>query len=906
MSRQPLAGEGAWPALADLIDSLSVPIPTIGWKPRTAAVRELSSEWYLSAVFFVAPAVLRTALLIEKSVRPALVDAGGYLSDLLVAVCTGVLLGMLVRRLGERWRKLIVALCGVLWTLLHVGNYEHIKALGAPLQFTYVEYMGDAVFVAGSAAAVSRAVLTCALLGLAVAGSTRAVRGQRPAASAARRAIVLLALAFLDAAWPSSAHALAWRKDHFIEALVRLDAGEPGLEGEQTPLPPTFYANLRADLDGTLRLRASKERRNVLLIILEGVSGGNIPVIAQAQGINNRASMPRLSAFAEKNQYFTSFITNQRQTNRGEFALLCGRMERLVSMTSKMTEYARDGGEPCLGNVLSEAGYKTAYLQAAPLSFMLKDQFMAKAGFSDVRGSDFFLQGYAKSSWGVDDRALFESSVPVLEEFQKQAPWFAAMLTVGTHHPYTVPKDYVAGDGLDADPHARALRYADDAVVSFIEALEQKGLLDDTLLLVTSDESFGVDDYDDQTRLLSYNWGFLIVRAPEGAHGAVHAPYYQADVPLSIADYLGVTGPFVGRSVFRDYQQARQLAFGNTYQRKTYWASASAVVECDEDLRECQRHRISDGHIFGPERTSQRASERDVAPLRELVSSSRGQQRQRALGTTQLMQSNAVVYPVSASTQGLVFGGQYFTLEADQEVAVSLSLSTVGPDFAALIDTDVYARGLRYEVLPPPLYDGDNLRIDYVYAPGKLERNIEIRLKARSFNGKQGRLILERAEMTVRPRSGEAGGLTKLFSVERARPIETHFLVAGAAPQGVRTSPCVAWGPNGQYRGSGCDSGTLLFGPRTKVPAGAEVRALFEVEANGGSALLRAELVSDQGDVSHASEDVPELRDGNRRVITLQQRLSKAVDDLDARLLLTRGGSSTTLILNRAVVEVRP
>lgn len=908
-----MARKGAWRARVDLIDSPSVPIAPLRWSSTVRAARQVSREWYLGAAFFLIPCVLRTALLLEKSVRPGLADVDGYLSDLVVAGCFAVGASLLLRRLGERPRKVSISICAVLWTLLHVGNYEHIKALGAPLQFTYAEYMGDAVFVAGSAAVVSRALLTCALLALAVVGSIRALREGRPSAPPAQCAIVILALAFANAAWPGDERALAWRRDHFIEALLRVGTGDGGVEvggdGKRAPLPPTFRANLRADLEGTPRLRASKERRNVLLIILEGISGGNIPVIAQAHGINNRASMPKLSAFAEKNQYFTTFITNQRQTNRGEFALLCGRMERLISMTSKMTEYARDGGEPCLPNVLGEAGYKTAYLQAAPLSFMLKDQFMAKAGFSDVRGSDFFVKGYAKSSWGVDDRALFESSVPVLQEFQKQAPWFAALLTVGTHHPYTVPKDFVAGDGLDADPHARALRYADDAVMSFIEELERQGLLDDTLLLVTSDESFGVDDYDDQTKLLSYNWGFLIVKAPEGSPGAVTAPYYQADTPISIADYLGLAGPFIGRSFFRDYQQPRQLAFGNTYQRKAYWASTSALLECDEDLRDCQRHGVNGGHIFGPERSSQRATERDIAPLRELVSATTGQQRERALGTTQLMQNNAVVYPVSPNTQGLMFGGQYFTLEADQEVAVSLSMSSAGPDFAALIDADVYARGLRYELLPPPLYEGDRLRVEYVYAPEKQERNIEIRLRARSFNGRDGRMVLDRAEMTVRPRSGEPGGRTTLFSVERGRPIETHFLVAGSTVvpgQGVRTSPCITRRATGQFRGTGCDSGTLLFGPRVKAPAGAEVRALFEIEAEKGSALLRAELVSDQGDVTHASQEIPELKDGNRRVVSLSQRLDRAVEDLDARLLLVSGDSSTALTINRAVVEVRP
>ncbi|HKO93072.1 MAG TPA: LTA synthase family protein, partial [Polyangiaceae bacterium] len=714
----------------------------------------------------------------------------------------------------------------------------------------------------------------------------------------------------LNAVWPADVHALLWRQDHFIEALLRGRSGDAEAKGRGGPLPPTFAANLHADLEGTPQLSAQKADPNVLLIVLEGISGGNIPVIARAHDINNRATMPKLSAFAEKNLYFTTFFTNQRQTNRGEYALLCGQMERLVSMTSKMTEYARDGGEACLPNVLAEAGYKTAYLQPAPLSFMLKDQFMAKAGFADVRGSNFYVKGYAKSSWGVDDRAFFESSAPVIKEFQQQAPWFATLLTVGTHHPYTVPKEYVAGEGLDADSHARAIRYADDAVMAFIDDLEASGVLKDTLLLVTSDESFGVDDYDDQTKLLSYNWGFMVVKPPEGGTRAIQEPYYQADTALSIVDYLGLSGPFVGRSFFREYHRPRQLVFANTYQRKVYWASPSAAVECNEDLEECERHSFGAHGVFSVERVSSPASAHDVAPLRELINAGNQNRSERARGTTQLMQSNAVVQDVGPSSQGLVFGGQYFTLEEDQEVAVTLSASVTGRDFAALLDADVFARGFRYEVLPPPLYDGDHVRIEYVYAPGKRERSIEIRLRARSFSGKAGRLVLDRAEMTVRTRSeGTQGGVTKLMQIERGAPIDSYLLGSGYGPQpapGLLLDPCLELREAGQWQGKNCGKlVNLILGPRVKAEQHTEARVLFDVEADKGSAVLRAELVSQGGTVVHERVEAPPLKEGDRRVLSFQHELKQAAEDLEVRLVLVDSELSTVVTVSRAALELR-
>ncbi len=847
----------------------------------------------------------------EQKIRPTSVDLDGYLSDLVVVLCCAALLVVGFRRIQERTRAILCAVFAVPWTLIHIGNYEHIKAIGAPLQFTYAGYMGDAVFVAGSAAFISRAILASVLLALGIAGSVYAVREKRPLATSETRALVILIAALANAAWPLDTRALLWRQDHFIEALLRPDRGDVEDAEARMPLPPTFRANVRADLDGTPLLSAAGKRPNVLLVILEGISGANIPVIASAHGIVNRASMPKLSAFAEENTYFTTFMTNQRQTNRGEFSLICGQLERLVSITSKMTEYARDGGEACLPNVLADAGYTTVYLQPAPLSFMLKDQFMAKAGYADVRGHDFFGKGYARSSWGIDDRAFLEHSSVAIKELQRQSPWFATLLTVGTHHPYTVPEQFVAGDGLDTDPHARAIRYADESISSFLEDLEKAGILDDTLLLVTSDESFGVDGYDDQTKLLSYNWGFMVVKPP-GARIArvVREPHYQADTALSIVDYLGLSGPFVGRSFFRDYHdRPRQLVFANTYQRKVYWASNTAAVECDEDLKDCERHTFGPNGLFGVERVSTRASARDVAPLRELIASGAAHEHERQEGTTQLMQNNAVVHAIGPSTTGLMFGGQYFTLDADQEVVVKLSARVAGRELAVLLDTDIYDSGMQYEVLPPPLYDGDELTLEYIYAARKKQKGVEVRLRARSFNNEQGSLIVPHASMTVRRRTAKKpGGTTETMKIKRGSTLESYLLGSGFDPQPKRNfklDDCLKRAGKSQYRTKDCEQVNLLSGPYVKVQKDADVSVIFDVEAEKGAATLRADLVSGKGKIVHELIDVPQLNKGGRRVITLTHHMGQDVEDLEARLGLISKSPDAVLIVSRAVLEIR-
>jgi MinD superfamily P-loop ATPase len=98
----------------------------------------------------------------------------------------------------------------------------------------------------------------------------------------------------------------------------------------------------------------------------------------------------------------------------------------------------------------------------------------------------------------------------------------------------------------------------------------------------------------------------------------------------------------------------------------------------------------------------------------------------------------------------------------------------------------------------------------------------------------------------------------------------------------------------------------LLFGPYAKAPKDADVSVTFDIEAEQGSATLRAELVSGKGQLVYESSDVPQLNAEGRRVVTLTHHLSGDVEDLEARLGLIDSSPGTVLTVTRAVLEVHP
>ncbi|MBW2494936.1 MAG: sulfatase-like hydrolase/transferase, partial [Deltaproteobacteria bacterium] len=380
----------------------------------------------LGCAALLVPVGLRALLLLEQGLAPAVGDLRGLLSDLTAALGVAVAVGLLAR-----WRSWLGAGLLLLWALLCYGNYEHVRENGANVALRYAGYLTDATFLRGSALAVSRPWLLAGVLLAALGLGWAALRpGARVRLSALAISCALAAAVLLS--WNASTDELGWRQTQFaIQNISQLTRGTPESDAVE---PPALEASA-PDLAGEPVVGFAEAKTNVLLVILEGVSGAYIEPIALA---NERRpigiSMPELSRVARDHVVFTSFIAQQRQTNRGEYALLCGDLPRLVSAEAKMSELAARsdsrGVKRCLPAALAEAGYATVYLQAAPMTFMLKDRFMPKIGFERSLGDAYFENAYARSKWGVDDRTFLQQSLRMIEQLRGgERPWFLTLLT---------------------------------------------------------------------------------------------------------------------------------------------------------------------------------------------------------------------------------------------------------------------------------------------------------------------------------------------------------------------------------------------------------------------------------------------------------------------------------------------
>ncbi|MEE2679435.1 MAG: LTA synthase family protein [Myxococcota bacterium] len=634
----------------------------------------------------LAPWFWRTVAILESPQGFSVGDLRGYLADAAISLLLLALLLSIARL--SRWIAVVFA--GVL-AVGYGANYETIAALGTVASPLDLGFLGDPTFVAGSALELRHPLLLPVVV---LATSALAwVAFREPAWSDA-----LLSLAGAGVAiggvlsWAPDPAVAAWRQanavEHNIEWLVlrpgNVEAPGGGFSDPAEAVRAAVPA-VSADLAAPLRFGFDGQGKNVLLVVLEGVSGNYLPAAARVHERQSVNTMRNLDRAFSKNVGYATFFNHNRRTNRGLYALLCGEYPRLVAGMPKMTVGATRSWRRCLPEILTDHGYRTLFLQAAPLAFMLKDRFMPAVGFQEVLGHAFFERHSRRTFWGVDDRAFFEQALERLKHLDAEGePWFATLLTVGSHHPYVVPEAYERPELPD---FRNAFAYLDLATGQFLRALEASGLRKDTLVILTSDESAGdLGQVADATAgRLSESWGFMVLLLPERTQLVVTEPFAQSDVALSVLDYLGLSDAglhLFGRSVFRRYDRGRSIFFGNVNHRTIGGvAPDGSLLLCEFEGHRCRKFAIREGRYFAGELPPIRGGAAFADQVREVARRSVPPSGETPLALPLVTEP---VFEVRNPDWQLVQGISQLALEPHEWIEVALEVEATGTGGAEL------------------------------------------------------------------------------------------------------------------------------------------------------------------------------------------------------------------------------
>ncbi|MBI3557870.1 MAG: sulfatase-like hydrolase/transferase [Deltaproteobacteria bacterium] len=182
---------------------------------------------------------------------------------------------------------------------------------------------------------------------------------------------------------------------------------------------------------------------------------------------------------------------------------------------------------PTLTSQMHRAGYTTALfsapvLEAERLSVLYKSVGGFDKYFDFGEAPMYYQQDHRVHSWGGSEDKVGLEILNWLDGPDKpgrERPFFLQFLTISTHHPYGTPRDYAHPfkDDTAANRYRNSLHYTDYVLGKLLGNLAYRGLLDDTLVVLTGDhgEAFGdlhAGNVLHGNRLYDENMrGFLIV-----------------------------------------------------------------------------------------------------------------------------------------------------------------------------------------------------------------------------------------------------------------------------------------------------------------------------------------------------------------------------------------------------------
>lgn len=310
------------------------------------------------------------------------------------------------------------------------------------------------------------------------------------------------------------------------------------------------------------------QRKNIVLITIESMSADFMGYFG-----NNKGITPCLDSLYRESLTFDRLFATGNRTVRGlEAVTAC------IPPSAGESLVKRPGLGPvfCTADVLRGFGYTTTFMYGGDAYFDNMEYFFSTNGFT-VRDK----KTYAREDitfdniWGTCDEDTYRVA---LRDFDAAGPepFFAHIMTVSNHRPYTYPEGRITYEGNPQSRNA-AVKYTDFAIGEFMREAASRPWFGNTVFVIMADHcassagktSVPLDGY--HIPALIYAPGFI-----EPEH--VDKVCSQIDVMPTLFSLLGLSyrSSFYGQDILADDFPCR--AFMATYQDLGYYSGDVLTV----------------------------------------------------------------------------------------------------------------------------------------------------------------------------------------------------------------------------------------------------------------------------------------------------------------------------------------
>ena len=302
--------------------------------------------------------------------------------------------------------------------------------------------------------------------------------------------------------------------------------------------------------------------RNIVLVTIESMSASYMERFGNTESIT-----PVLDSLYRLGMAFDRVYATGNRTVRGLEAVT---LSLPPCPGQSIIKRPNNAGMHSTGALLREKGYNVTYFYGGNSYFDNMETFFSGNGYDIVDQKNYSPEEITFANiWGVCDEDAYRKVIRTLgEQSQDGKPFFAHVMTVSNHRPFTYPAGKIRIPN-DSKTRAGGVLYTDYALGQFLAEASKQPWFDNTIFLITADHcasSAGRTEiplHKYHIPALIFAPGFV---APQQIEGIVS----QIDLMPTLLSLLDMDydSHFYGRSIFDpDYVNR---AFIATYQDLGY------------------------------------------------------------------------------------------------------------------------------------------------------------------------------------------------------------------------------------------------------------------------------------------------------------------------------------------------
>ena len=285
--------------------------------------------------------------------------------------------------------------------------------------------------------------------------------------------------------------------------------------------------------------------KNIVILIVESFCK---QYIGSLNGLDHGYT-PEIDKIVSKSLTFEYSYCNGRKSIDGMPSILSGIpmfVEPFVLTPASLNDVSGIAKE------LKGEGYTTSFFHGAENGSMGFQAFSRSTGFDSYFGRTEYNEDPRfdgdkdfDGTWAIWDEPFLQFYCTKLTEMPQ--PFMSAVFTASSHHPFAVPEKYKDIYKEEGDlPLRKCIRYTDMALGRFFEEASKQTWFDNTIFVLTSDHTNGIEDdrYANDLDLYSVP---IIIYDPSGniQPGRSSGIAQQIDIMPTILNHLGYQKPYV-------------------------------------------------------------------------------------------------------------------------------------------------------------------------------------------------------------------------------------------------------------------------------------------------------------------------------------------------------------------------